>query len=88
MCHITGDSMSLCNEQQFTTRDYDHDSWPHNCAIRFHGAWWYKACHLSNLNGDYLNGTHASYADGVNWKTFKDYHNSMKATEMKFRAHF
>ena len=74
------------NGQEFTTRDYDHDEWPQNCAVRFHGAWWYKNCHNANLNGKYLNGTHDSYADGVNWFQFKGLKESLKTTEMKIRG--
>ena len=85
--YVLGDSLASVNGQNFTTRDYDHDTWvPDNCAVRFHAAWWYADCHSSNLNGNYHNGTHVSYADGVNWRTYKGYHESMKTTEMKFRA--
>ncbi|XP_067935593.1 fibrinogen C domain-containing protein 1-B-like isoform X2 [Watersipora subatra] len=84
-----GDSLTAqSNGQKFTTRDVDNDTWGNNCAIRYHGAWWYKACHHANLNGDYLNGTHSSFADGINWHSFKGYGESMKTTEMKFRAKF
>ena len=48
------------------TKDTDNDQWSGNCAVQFHGVWWYDSCHASNLNGKYLNGSHSSYADGVN----------------------
>ncbi|XP_067944489.1 fibrinogen C domain-containing protein 1-B-like [Watersipora subatra] len=84
-----GDGLAVqSNGQKFSTRDLDNDRWENNCAIRFHGAWWYKGCHQVNLNGDYLNGTHSSYADGINWYPFKGYGESMKTTEMKFRPNF
>ena len=77
---------SLSHDRPFTTRDRDNDhDTKHNCAITFKGAWWYSACHASNLNGLYLRGNHSSYADGVNWKGWKGYHYSLKRTEMKIR---
>eukprot|EP00112_Aurelia_sp_Birch-Aquarium-sp1_P013343 Seg2828.2 transcript_id=Seg2828.2/GoldUCD/mRNA.D3Y31 product=Ryncolin-4 protein_id=Seg2828.2/GoldUCD/D3Y31 len=76
-----GDSFSYHNGCGFSTKDRD----PASCAMQYHGAWWYKACHLSNLNGRYLNGTHSSYANGVNWNTFRGHYNSLGKTEMKIR---
>ncbi|PFX33302.1 Fibrinogen C domain-containing protein 1 [Stylophora pistillata] len=79
-------SNSLPPSRPFTTKDQDNDhDRNRNCAIVFKGAWWYNACHASNLNGLYLRGKHSSYADGVNWKSWKGYHYSLKRTEMKIR---
>ena len=81
-----GDSINHHNGRKFTTKDRDNDaSNGSNCAISYKGGWWYGACHSSNLNGLYLSGTHTSYADGVNWKTFKGYYHSLKFTEMKIK---
>ena len=71
---------------KFTTKDNDNDQKRGNCAKRFKGAWWYKTCHRSNLNGLYLNGTHASYAEGVNWASFRGHYYSLKRTEMKVKT--
>ena len=81
-----GDSLTHHNGMQFSTKDRDHDVWSSgSCAITYSGAWWYKACHYSNLNGRYLKGSHKSFANGVNWYHFKGYHYSLKKTEMKIR---
>ena len=77
-----GDSFSRHSGMQFSTKDRGASS---GCALSLHGAWWYIGCHLSNLNGKYLNGPHKSYADGVNWHHFKGYYNSLKKTEMKVK---
>ena len=72
-------------ETPFSTIDNDNDAWSKNCANRFSGAWWYSACHNSNLNGLYLRGQHESFGNGVNWFHWKGYHYSLKTTEMKVR---
>ncbi|KAF6031752.1 hypothetical protein EB796_009959 [Bugula neritina] len=82
-----GDSFTIHNGYRFSTSDHDNDVYGDACAVKFLGAWWYAACHYSNLNGKYLNGAHASFANGVNWKTWKGYNYSLKTTEMKFRAY-
>ncbi|XP_068109859.1 ficolin-2-like [Hyperolius riggenbachi] len=79
------DSLVYHNNRPFTTKDRDNDEYAVNCAVNFKDAWWYGACHTANLNGQYLRGTHESYADGVNWENSKGQHYSFKITEMKFR---
>ncbi|NWR60064.1 FCN1 protein, partial [Bucorvus abyssinicus] len=80
-----GDSLSYHKDMPFSTTDQDNDLSSFNCATEYKGAWWYNDCHYSNLNGMYWLGAHESYADGINWKTGKEYHYSHKRTEMKFR---
>jgi hypothetical protein len=69
----------------FSTKDSDNDTYSASCAVQFKGAWWYKKCHDSNLNGFYHHGAHKSFADGINWRTWKGYHYSLKSTSMKIR---
>ncbi|XP_075840565.1 ficolin-2 isoform X1 [Microtus pennsylvanicus] len=80
-----GDSLTGQNHRFFSTKDQDNDQGSSSCAQRFHGAWWYSDCHASNLNGLYLGGPHKSYADGVNWKSWRGYNYSYKVSEMKIR---
>ena len=71
---------------QFSTKDDDNDVLDGNCAQSYKGAWWYNNCHASNLNGLYLNGPQSSYADGVNWASFKGHYYSLKSAEMKIKT--
>jgi len=68
--------------QKFSTRDQDNDLNSDICAVTFKGAWWYKACRDSNLNGQYNN---TMYAAGVNWYHWLGFTYSLRFTEMKIR---
>ena len=61
------DYLSYHIGQPFTTIDQDNDAdIKRQCAIEFQGAWWYKNCYQSNLNG--LNLGHLSTsAKGLKW---------------------
>ena len=46
--------MNYHKQEEFTTRDRDHDAhFEHNCALRHYGGWWYNKCYEINLNGEY-----------------------------------
>ncbi|XP_060061628.1 ficolin-3 isoform X2 [Erinaceus europaeus] len=62
-----GDSLSLHNGTPFTTKDADHDTSDGNCAVIVHGAWWYKACYSSNLNGRYAMSQATAHTYGIDW---------------------
>ena len=77
-----GVSLTFHNGHRFSTKDRDNDIWGRNCASKFIGAWWYLACHRSNLNGAYGKTTNAQ---GINWYTYAGYTQSLIETEMKVR---
>jgi len=80
-----GDSFSYHNGKPFSTRDQDNDDTDGNCAKLYHGAWWYRNCHLSNLNGKYHHNNPSPFGVGVNWESFKGHYYSLRNTEMKIR---
>ena len=79
-----GDSLNYHNGMKFTTKDRANDKSGGNCAASLQGAWWYKGCHHSHLNGVYLGSTSRSWK-GINWLHWKNDNRSMKKTEMKIR---
>ncbi|PKU42164.1 tenascin-n isoform x1 [Limosa lapponica baueri] len=62
-----GDAMTYHNGWKFTTWDRDNDVALSNCALTHHGAWWYKNCHLANLNGKYGESKHSERYLGPDW---------------------
>ena len=77
-----GDSLAYHNNMAFSTKDRDNDRDSGNCAVRWTGAWWYKYCHLCNLNGKYLGNKHDGR--GIQWSRFRS-SLSLKFVEMKLR---
>lgn len=75
-----GDSLFGHAGSPFTTRDKDNDRHGANCAVIFTGAWWYTACHGSNLNGQWNQGANK----GPRWSSFTG-DNPASFTEMKIR---
>lgn len=81
-----GDGLAHSNGSKFTTKDQDNDIWHEGqCAQEFKGAWWYRDCHRSNLNGLYLGGVHTTFADGIEWKAWRGTYYSLKSTKMMIR---
>ncbi|MBN3325391.1 TENN protein, partial [Atractosteus spatula] len=54
-----GDAMTYHQGRPFSTIDQDNDIALSNCALTHRGAWWYKNCHLANLNGRYGDDRHS-----------------------------
>ncbi|KAM4631745.1 microfibril-associated glycoprotein 4-like [Discoglossus pictus] len=80
-----GDSLTYHSGMKFSTYDSDRDIYLQNCASLSSGGFWFKACHLANLNGPYLRGAHLSYGSGVIWSQWRGLYYSLKTTEMKIR---
>ena len=78
-----GDSLDYHNGMKFSTRDNDNDKHSINCAQIDRGAWWFRYCISSHLNGLYHNPVISSN-DGIIWYHWKGYY-SLKFTEMKTR---
>ncbi|XP_053355951.1 tenascin-N isoform X3 [Clarias gariepinus] len=77
-----GDAMTYHQGRPFTTIDSDNDIALGNCAFTHSGAWWYKNCHLANLNGKFEDNRHSM---GVNWEPWKGHLMSLDSTEIKIR---
>ncbi|KAG8228055.1 hypothetical protein J437_LFUL007225 [Ladona fulva] len=83
-----GDSLSYHVGMKFSTHDFDQDEWlDGNCAQSRSGAWWYKGCEASNLNGRYLNGhLPPEYENqGIYWQDWLGPQYSLMKSRMSIR---
>jgi len=82
-----GDGLLNHNKMRFSTYDRKNDlNGDEDCAQLYKGAWWYKDCFWSNLNGEYASDGAAgvmSARTGMEWGTRHRY--SYMKTEMKIR---
>ncbi|CAG2251442.1 unnamed protein product [Mytilus edulis] len=79
------DCLDYSNNGRFTTLDRDNDDAKDNCARRHPGAWWYKDCMHSNLNGHYYIKTPVGSWNGIIWYHWKGANHSLKATAIMIR---
>ncbi|XP_037124092.1 fibrinogen C domain-containing protein 1-A-like [Syngnathus acus] len=80
-----GDQFTQHSGMKFTTKDRDQDKSHVNCANVWKGAWWYKDCHWSNLNGLYKT---TGACDGHNavWSDLgRSKYTCLTVVEMKIR---
>ncbi|XP_066278063.1 techylectin-5B-like [Branchiostoma lanceolatum] len=78
-----GDSLSYHRGQPFSTWDRDNDARSGNCATICRGAWWYRSCHHSNLNGVYLYSEDNDRDQGIDWNTWTDHVDTLMLVEMR-----
>ncbi|XP_035903637.1 microfibril-associated glycoprotein 4-like [Anopheles stephensi] len=78
-----GDSLIYHKDSKFSTLDRDNDeNESDNCAVLYHGAWWNKNCHYSNLNAQYNEGVDAKL---TNWYYYQKNHLGLAYTRMMIR---
>ncbi|XP_072931047.1 fibrinogen C domain-containing protein 1-like isoform X2 [Epargyreus clarus] len=81
-----GDSLSYHAGQKFSTYDFDNDEWKDgSCASEHGGAWWYKECDKSNLNGKYSMNTEEQQGQSIYWISFKGPTTPLTKTRMMLR---
>uniref|UniRef100_A0A182J0D3 Uncharacterized protein n=1 Tax=Anopheles atroparvus TaxID=41427 RepID=A0A182J0D3_ANOAO len=82
-----GDSLESHKDQKFSTYDRDNDGWASShCAEKFRGAWWFKSCYHSHLNGEYMR-ERPKKQKGLVWQSFGGPFNSLKSTTMLIRRY-
>jgi len=87
-CGDAGDSLTNHVGSKWSTPDQDNDASGDSCAKIYKGAWWFKACHESHLNGEYKPvGVITENARGVSWYGWKGHLYSLKKVEMKIRPY-
>ena len=77
-----GDSLTYHSGSKFSTKDDDNDAWSSHCAVSRSGAWWYRTCTNSNLNGLYYSTRTLNGNFWYHWQTTY----SLKFSEMKLRG--
>lgn len=72
---------------KFSTPDQDNDTGSgRNCAAEYMGAWWYKSCHDTHLNGlNYGPSETVKSSAGIVWGRFGGHSISLKSVQMAIR---
>ncbi|XP_050684023.1 angiopoietin-related protein 7-like [Leptidea sinapis] len=81
-----GDSLTYHAGQKFSTLDADNDEWKDGaCSLEHGGAWWYKECDKSNLNGKYMPSADEQQGQSIYWISFKGPGSPLAKTRMMIR---
>uniref|UniRef100_A0A453Z0Y6 Fibrinogen C-terminal domain-containing protein n=1 Tax=Anopheles gambiae TaxID=7165 RepID=A0A453Z0Y6_ANOGA len=77
-----GNSLLVHKGMKFSTKDRDNDKSDSKCAVSKKGAWWYKSCYSSNLNGFYKNGMDGNR---IVWATYNSSRAGLAYSRMLIR---
>ncbi|XP_071795623.1 fibrinogen C domain-containing protein 1-like [Asterias amurensis] len=81
-----GDALTWHDGQPFTTKDQDNDrDSTDNCAVDFEGAWWFRLCIISHLNGKYYSQLDPRSFQGIRWLGITGSEPILKKCNMKIR---
>ena len=82
-----GDALTGHNGHRFSTIDRDNDLAQVHCAVSCHGPWWHGTGYYSILTGKYHTsaGPWTSLPHGIIWFSWRGWHYSLRAAEMKIR---
>lgn len=80
-----GDSLGYHRGAPFTTHDVDHDTSNGNCAVTVLGAWWYRSCYQSNLNGRYAASEATAHKYGIDWASGRGVGHPYRKVRMMLR---
>ncbi|EAT34231.1 AAEL013506-PA [Aedes aegypti] len=89
-CGTAGDGLRYNHLQLFKTLDHNgnkknkNKKYERNCAVERLGAWWYKDCSFSNLNGLYGNKIGPKY---MTWYPFSDSDEGLAFSRMMIRGY-
>ena len=81
-----GDSLSHHNGMKFSTYDRDNDVSQHDhCAAKRGGAWWYRSCYRSHLNGNFVSKYVQDSYYHMSWEDLAGHCGDITFSEMKIR---
>ena len=80
------DSLSYHNGRKFSTIDKDQDNYyGRHCAKALQGAWWYRSCHYSNLNGLFPGTASHPHRQYMSWYYLHSKYGGIIFSEMKIQ---
>lgn len=78
-----GDSLVIHDNMRFSTSDRDNDNHETNCAVTYHGGFWYQKCHTASPTSLLLEKQKSTR--GINWNTWYSDRTTLKNVTFKIR---